>query len=98
MSNELLHADAGALEVTGRQFVSAGEQTQSIMSNMRNQLEGLQPSFQGSAANNFYNKMQLIFQEMQRVVDETVEIGNELQLVANRVRELQAAAGDILRD
>lgn len=99
MSNaDLLHANAADLETAGREFLACGDTTQDTMNRMRNQVNMLTASFAGSAAAAFYNKMDMMFTEIQRVCEEMTEMGNDLNATASRVRQLQAEAENLLRD
>lgn len=98
MSGELLRADAGALEAAGQEMVTCGTTTQDTMTRMKNQVESLRGTFEGRAAEAFYMKMESLFQEMQRLIDEINEMGGDLKTTGDRVRQLQAEAENLLRD
>lgn len=98
MRNELLMADASMLESAGQDMLTCGSTTQDTLTRMQNQVEGLRGTFQGRAAEAFYAKMEMIFQETRRLIEEMNEMGGDLKVTANRVRTLQAEAENILRD
>jgi WXG100 family type VII secretion target len=97
-SRDLLHADAGALEMAGRDYLSCGDTIQESINRMRTQVNNLSSSFQGSAASAFYAKMDTLLQQLTLACSEVTEMGNDLNTTASRVRQLQAEAEAILRD
>jgi len=97
-SGEILRADASALDAAGGEFNSCGEQTRDAMTRMRNQVSSLNGSFEGSAAQSFFSRMEYLFQQMQVLSDEIVEQGNDLKSMAARVRELNAQGATLLGD
>lgn len=98
MSSDLLQADAGALETAGREFITCGNDAQSVLTRMRNQTNNLTGSFQGSAAQAFYTKMDTLFTQLQTLTEEITEMGNDLNATASKIRQLQAEAENLLRD
>lgn len=96
--SDLLRVDAGVLETAGNDFVTCGSTVQDTMTRMRNQVTNLRSTFEGSAAQAFYAKMDILFQEMQKLTDEVNEMGADLKTTAGRVREVQAQAEQLLRD
>ena len=98
MSSDLLQADAGALDAAGQDFLGCGDEIQDAINRMRNQVNNLTSSFQGSAAQAFYTKMETLFQQLQTVGTEVTEMGNDLKTTASKVRQLQAEAEALLRD
>lgn len=98
MANELLMADASLLEAAGQDMLTCGSTTQDTLTRMQNQVEGLRGTFQGRAAESFYGKMEIVFQEMRRLIEEMNEMGGDLKVTANRVRQLQTEAENLLRD
>ena len=97
-NQDLLQADAGSLEACGNDFNSCGSNVQDLLNRIRNDVNNLTGSFQGSAAQAFYSKMDTLLQQMQLVCDEVNEMGNDLKTTASKVRQLQAEAESILRD
>lgn len=98
MANELLMADASMLESAGQDMLTCGSATQDTLTRMQNQVEGLRSTFQGRAAEAFYAKMETIFQETRRLIEEMNEMGGDLKITANKVRQLQAESENILSD
>lgn len=97
-SSDLLQADAGALEMAGRDYLGCGDTLQDTINRMRNQVNNLTGSFQGSAAAAFYNKMDTLLQQLTVLSQEVTEMGNDLNTTASKVRQLQAEAENLLRD
>jgi len=95
---DLLQADAGVLETCGTNYISCGDDLSAILQRMRNDVNNLTASFQGSAAQAFYTKMDTLFQQMNTLCQEVSEMGNDLKTTASKVRQLQAEAEAILRD
>lgn len=99
MSNaDLLKVNASELEGAGQEFLSCGNQYEQLLATMRNRTESLRGTFQGSAAEAFYAKMQTLFQQMAIICEEVNEMGGDLNTTASRVRQLQAEAEQLLRD
>lgn len=98
MANELLSADASLLESAGQEMLTCGNTVQDTLTMMQNQVENLRGTFQGRAADAFYAKMEAMFQETRRLIEEMNEMGGDLKVTANRVRQLQAEAESLLRD
>jgi WXG100 family type VII secretion target len=98
MSSDLLQANAADLEAAGQEFLTNGASTQETLTRMRNRVNALTGSFQGSAAQAFYSKMETLFTQMQTLTDEINEMGNDLNTTAAKVRQLQAEAEALLRD
>ena len=97
-SQDLLNANASDLEAAGQDFLSCGTNVQETLTRMRNRVNTLTSSFQGSAAQSFYTKMETLFTEMQRLCEEINEMGNDVNTTASRVRQLTAEAESLLRD
>lgn len=97
-SSDLLQADAGALDSCGQDFLNCGGTVQDTLNRIRNNVNNLTGSFQGSAAAAFYAKMDTLAQQMQLLCDEVCEMGNDLKNTATKVRQLQAEAEALLRD
>jgi WXG100 family type VII secretion target len=99
MSNaDLLQANASELEATGQEFISCGTQLEQLLTTMRNRTNSLRGSFQGSAAESFSNKMEVLFQQLRTLCDEVTEMGGDLNATASDVRQLQAIAQGRLQD
>ena|SRR5437868_7953320 len=93
--SELLEADAGALDSAGIEFLACGNNVQDVMTRLRNQSSNLTATFQGSAAQVFYGKVDTICQQIQTLVDEINKMGNDLKITAAEVRDLQAKAASM---
>lgn len=99
MSNaDILNVNAGELEAAGQEFNSCGSQFEQIMTSMRNRSEALRGSWQGSAAESFYAKMDALFQEMRTLCDEVTEMGNDLNMSAADIRQAQATIQGRVQD
>lgn len=97
-SSDLLQADAGALDSCGQDYISCGDELSTLLNRMRNDVNNLNSSFQGSAAAAFNSKMETLFQQLQTICQEVSEMGNDLKTTAMKVRELQEAARTLLQD
>ncbi|HEX3049453.1 MAG TPA: WXG100 family type VII secretion target [Aggregatilineaceae bacterium] len=99
MANEdLLNVDAAQVEQAGHDFNTAGQEAEAAMSRMRNQVNNLQGSFQGAAAQSFYTKMDQMFEQMKLLIEEINEMGGDLITTANKVRQVQAEVRSLLQD
>jgi len=99
MSNEdILNMDSDAVEVAGRDFNAVAEEVEAAMNRMRHQVNNLSTSFQGVAAQAFYMKMDQMFQQMQLLVEEINQMGNDLVIMAAKVRQVQTEVRSLFQD
>ena len=98
MSDELLNVDAAAVEAAGRDFLVSRDETEAAVNRMRNQVNNLTGTFQGSAAQAFYAKMDQLFQQLNPLIQEVGEMGQDLLNTAMKVREVQAQIRTLLQD
>lgn len=92
MAADLFDADAGALDSASTEFSTCANNTQDVMTRLRNQSSNLQSSFQGSAAQAFYAKVDELCQQLQTLYDHINTTSTDLKGLAAQVRQLQADA------
>jgi len=91
-NEELLHADATAIEAAGNKFVEQANVKRDALNRLASEISGLRGSFQGSAAETLYARFEAMSKVLDNEILELDELGQELKLLAQKVRDIQLEA------